>query len=291
MTIYKVTQFNNISPNHLTKKFIAFLILFAVGALLRLIIKYQGLLITQNITIDHASVINNAFEFAFLCSSTIFFFYYLSIIYSVSYGCLSKKAHVILIVILITLTLSEIFLGDAAYKIMHISGIGNLITRIIIYISLGFTLIRALRSTSDNKKMMLYFAGLYFSLETISLLMNDIFHLWNYYDSLEYLINNIIPFVFAVPFLQNLYPKPDTDIEKMKELFDHYGFNERELSIIKLICDGKLNKEIASELGIAENTVKFYIYNIYKKINVKNRVELVKHVSAYPPNKKPSLPR
>jgi len=39
--------------------------------------------------------------------------------------------------------------------------------------------------------------------------------------------------------------------------------------------DGKLNKEIANELGIDENTVESHFRNVFKKLGIRNRTELV----------------
>ena len=280
-----------ISPNPLTKKIVVFLILFAIAALIRLIGNYQNILVDHNYDLETIKSTLKILEYFFIVISMVFFYFYMSIIFTIIDGSFSRKLQMIFIPILLILLISDLAFKHFQSHTLLLDSIGNLLSRYIIYVSLGYALIRALRSTSDIKKKLLYFTALYFSLESISFLMNNIFFLGSYYDSFEYFINNLIPFIFVVPFLQSIYPKPDTDFDKMKAVFQPYGFNERELSIIKLICDGKLNKEIASELGIAENTVKFYIYNIYKKINVKNRVELVKHITAYPPNKKPSLPR
>ena len=49
----------------------------------------------------------------------------------------------------------------------------------------------------------------------------------------------------------------------------------RELEIAKHVCEGKSNKEIAEALFISQNTVRNHIYNIYKKVGVKNKVELI----------------
>ncbi|QNM86485.1 hypothetical protein H9W90_05020 [Polaribacter pectinis] len=49
----------------------------------------------------------------------------------------------------------------------------------------------------------------------------------------------------------------------------------REDEIFKLIVDGKSNKEIGTLLNISVNTVKFHIKNIYEKLNIKSRKEVL----------------
>ena len=51
--------------------------------------------------------------------------------------------------------------------------------------------------------------------------------------------------------------------------------SNQEIKIKKHIIDGKSNKEIAEELFISLNTVKTHISNIYSKLNVSNRKELI----------------
>jgi DNA-binding NarL/FixJ family response regulator len=49
---------------------------------------------------------------------------------------------------------------------------------------------------------------------------------------------------------------------------------DRELSVLRLVVDGLRNKEIAAELGISENTVKFHLKNTVEKLHVRGRAEL-----------------
>ena len=49
---------------------------------------------------------------------------------------------------------------------------------------------------------------------------------------------------------------------------------ERELEVLKLVTAGQRNREIAAELGISENTVKFHLKNIVEKLHAQNRAEL-----------------
>jgi DNA-binding CsgD family transcriptional regulator/PAS domain-containing protein len=56
------------------------------------------------------------------------------------------------------------------------------------------------------------------------------------------------------------------------------GITSRELEIIKHLLSGLQNKEIGAKLFIAEITVKKHLTNIYQKLNVRNRVELIRLV-------------
>lgn len=50
---------------------------------------------------------------------------------------------------------------------------------------------------------------------------------------------------------------------------------EREQDVLRLMGQGKANKEIASELVVTERTVKFHISSILRKLDVTNRTEAV----------------
>ncbi len=54
---------------------------------------------------------------------------------------------------------------------------------------------------------------------------------------------------------------------------DH--LTDRELDVLRLVVRGMRNKEIASELGISENTAKFHLRNILDKLHAQNRAEVV----------------
>ena len=50
---------------------------------------------------------------------------------------------------------------------------------------------------------------------------------------------------------------------------------DRELDVLRLIVDGLRNKEVAGQLGISENTVKFHLRNILDKLHAQSRAEMV----------------
>ncbi|WP_461671187.1 response regulator, partial [Mycobacterium tuberculosis] len=53
---------------------------------------------------------------------------------------------------------------------------------------------------------------------------------------------------------------------------------EQEARVIRLMTDGLSNKEIADQLSIAAETVKWHIKNAYRKLNVGNRVQALQRV-------------
>jgi two-component system nitrate/nitrite response regulator NarL len=50
---------------------------------------------------------------------------------------------------------------------------------------------------------------------------------------------------------------------------------KRETDVVRLAVEGLSNREIARELGLTEHTVKNYLFRIFDKLGVSNRVELV----------------
>ena len=49
----------------------------------------------------------------------------------------------------------------------------------------------------------------------------------------------------------------------------------REEQVVALVAEGLGNRDIASELNVTEHTVKKYLFRIFEKLGVSNRVELV----------------
>jgi DNA-binding NarL/FixJ family response regulator len=54
---------------------------------------------------------------------------------------------------------------------------------------------------------------------------------------------------------------------------DHASLTEREREILRLVSSGATNGVIARELWITQQTVKFHVSNIYRKLGVANRTE------------------
>jgi DNA-binding NarL/FixJ family response regulator len=51
------------------------------------------------------------------------------------------------------------------------------------------------------------------------------------------------------------------------------GLTRREVEILRLVAEGHSNAQLASMLWVTEQTVKFHLSNIYRKLDVTNRTE------------------
>jgi two-component system NarL family response regulator len=63
---------------------------------------------------------------------------------------------------------------------------------------------------------------------------------------------------------------------KLAERVTRIQLTPRELSTLRLMADGKANKEIATDLGISERTVKTHLGHLFEKLGVTSRTEAVK---------------
>jgi LuxR family maltose regulon positive regulatory protein len=81
-------------------------------------------------------------------------------------------------------------------------------------------------------------------------------------------------------YLSGLVAASEEYREKLKHFKDEktqsYSFTGRELEVLKLVVEGKTNKEIGAALFIAEVTVSKNITSIYQKLGVTGRSSAVK---------------
>lgn len=54
-----------------------------------------------------------------------------------------------------------------------------------------------------------------------------------------------------------------------------FGLTARERQIIALVSAGYTNRDLAQKLGISENAAKYHLTNVFDKLGVCNRLELV----------------
>jgi DNA-binding CsgD family transcriptional regulator len=140
-----------------------------------------------------------------------------------------------------------------------------------------FVMIREIKIAPDLKKrnLYIYFMAILLGLDfqTIAPVIktfpeNLFFFATGYFFLnillLKYLINRF--FKFSNPTL--------------KEPLDEMITN-REKEILLLLAQGLANKDIGAKLYITESTVKTHVQNIYKKVGVSNRVQLLNSLKNY----------
>jgi len=97
------------------------------------------------------------------------------------------------------------------------------------------------------------------------------------YSSIPYVLYGIFLIVY---FARYPVSAPAPNEEPSKEFLSKYGITDREREIILKVMQGKSNEDIARELVISLATVKTHLHNIYKKIGIASRFDLLARVRA-----------
>jgi len=62
-----------------------------------------------------------------------------------------------------------------------------------------------------------------------------------------------------------------------RALSTDHSLTARELEVLRLVCEGRTNGRVAEALSVSEQTVKFRLCNVYRKLGVGNRTEATRH--------------
>lgn len=88
-----------------------------------------------------------------------------------------------------------------------------------------------------------------------------------------YMLWNLVSIYLGVKWMK-AYGKV-SDIMSHEDFFERFNITKREKEIILLLVKGYSYNQLAEELVISVTTVKTHIHNIYKKVGVKNKIELI----------------
>jgi DNA-binding NarL/FixJ family response regulator len=69
------------------------------------------------------------------------------------------------------------------------------------------------------------------------------------------------------------------------------GLTDREIAILKAVAGGLSNQAIGRQLWVTEQTVKFHLTNIYRKLGVANRTEAARYAYEHGLAENPALER
>ena len=92
-----------------------------------------------------------------------------------------------------------------------------------------------------------------------------------------------VTFLSKPPSLDKLKEAIENALMNAKELDDQkedfrnwQSLTSKEKEVARLVSEGLLNKQIADELGIAERTVQTHRTMVYRKLDVKNNIDVYK---------------
>ena len=92
------------------------------------------------------------------------------------------------------------------------------------------------------------------------------------------LLMNVLPILwvrwFFLKYHGEALPIAFQDVV-LKKIIDDYHISSREKEVLDLILEGRSNKEIKDILFISIHTVRNHIYNLYQKLGVNTRGQLV----------------
>ena len=91
-----------------------------------------------------------------------------------------------------------------------------------------------------------------------------------------YIIANVRIFIGIFKTLGSGGVNLSGTVTPRREVIEQYGIKDREAEILRLLCDGNTNAQIAGQLGISVRTVDTHVRNLLGKCGVGSRLELYK---------------
>ncbi|MFT3720291.1 LuxR C-terminal-related transcriptional regulator [Pseudorhodoferax sp.] len=80
---------------------------------------------------------------------------------------------------------------------------------------------------------------------------------------------------FACRVLRAAGLQPDTGTAPSAPPGPAMPLSEREQHVLRLLCEGASNRDLATQLAVSENTVKFHLKNLYGKLGVGSRAQAI----------------
>ena len=121
---------------------------------------------------------------------------------------------------------------------------------------------------------------IFFSVADFLLLRHISFQLTH----LSYTIFSLFVFIDLSSYFFKYYNKEIDVTANREQLKEEFALSDREIDVVVLLAQGMTNPIIGERLHISVNTVKSHIKRIYKKMDISNRLQLIKVLSSIQPN-------
>ena len=115
--------------------------------------------------------------------------------------------------------------------------------------------------------------GIAAALAIVLFQVSNIFLVYKYFKFDYYITGVAILFLIAGFFISKYKQPGKTDNQESPDLL--LNLTNKEIAILKLITEGKSNKEIAAINFVEVSTIKTHINNIYTKLGISNRKEVI----------------
>jgi len=285
LEIYKKYQVGYLSI------YLYYLISFTISGFINLIGRFLAFSILASGTPDSRMTINLMFGFLvfpFMLAALYFFINLMSELCGKRLSRIIKRGYLILssLLILLLIVLTKNYLDTQELglttKVMSAINFGVICAYVassllcfLMAMRIGDDRQRVLAKTISACYFIAFFIGLIFPWE----------YIYQYWPNIRplpmvllYFCTNLPPLLFLRHNLKKYFAEASTQLggqAGMALFFSRYNLSQREQEVIRLMIQGKSNKDIESELFISLHTVKNHIYNIYQKLGVKNRLQVV----------------
>ena len=154
----------------------------------------------------------------------------------------------------------------------------------VLFVGGNFFLFARRTADKTSRNILLQF-GLFYFIPLAILLIMAFFHLFYTLDNdfllLFSALHSSLIYALTLFYLNRFIRKYQVGVgdhhaedDLLKSRFAAFNLTKREQEVVMLICEGKTNQEIADILFLSLLTVKGYVFKIFQKTRVKNRVQL-----------------
>ncbi len=277
-------------PKAYLKKYLMHIIVLNILAILSMFFRYLNLFTsspTESFANIHILLYSIIFSFGILVTFLNLVTFLLVLIELLAWGKIRIFRILfligsIIVILLIIQGLSAVLLRDDVDTLMnYLIALDIAASAVILICALVILVFSNILRNHKKRTLIEGFLVLYgFSygiMLTTALFKKSLYPVFYFSSGICFLILNLLPLIFIKRLLDREEIQEGRNIsgKEYDHIYTNYGITNREKEIIQLIFSGKSNKEIGEILYISVKTVKYHIYNIYRKLKIKNRIELV----------------